>query len=84
MGMAEKIETAIREVIEVSSLEVINESHKHAGHSGDDGSGETHFSVKVSSPDFEGLNRLEKQKIITGAVKSLFAQGLHALSLSVS
>ena len=43
MGMAEKIETAIREVIEVSSLEVINESHKHAGHSGDDGSGETHF-----------------------------------------
>ncbi|EGG02074.1 uncharacterized protein MELLADRAFT_38746, partial [Melampsora larici-populina 98AG31] len=69
-----------------TTLEVINESHLHSHHSAmraiGGGSGETHFSVKVISSDFHGLNRLSRHRKIYKALSYEFEErGLHALSL---
>jgi len=62
-------------------LEVVNDSAKHAGHRGDDGSGESHFSVRVESPAFAGKSRVERQRIVYGALGDLMDR-IHALALS--
>lgn len=79
------IEQEIKKIIEAqftpTHLEVINESHKHAGHAGDDGSGQTHFKLIVVSVDFQDLSRVERQKEVNKTLVSLFDRGLHALSM---
>jgi len=79
------IEQEIKKIIEAqftpTHLEVINESHKHAGHAGDDGSGQTHFKLIVVSTGFQGLSRVERQKEVNKTLISLFDRGLHALSM---
>ena len=65
-----------------TALSVENESWKHAGHSGDDGSGETHFAVAVESAAFAGLSRVERQRLVNRALADLIAPGgIHALAI---
>ncbi len=64
-------------------LRVSNDSGRHAGHMGDDGSGESHFSVEIESAAFTGLNRLARQRAVNAALKDLLASRIHALSLTV-
>jgi BolA protein len=82
------VEDTIQEIIEREfpgdKYELINESHKHAGHAGDDGSGQTHFKLKVVSSRFEGLSRVDSQRLINGLLSPSFDLGLHAISLSCS
>jgi stress-induced morphogen len=67
-------------------LEVRDESARHAGHGGatrEDGSqGETHFHVRLVSPAFEGLSRVERQRRIHAALAEELAGPVHALSLA--
>lgn len=62
-------------------LEIINDSHKHAGHMGDDGSGQTHFTVKIVSEQFANMNRIERHRSVMNILAPCFEAGLHALSL---
>ncbi len=67
-------------------LEIINESHLHAGHHhGDgrpfDGSGETHFRVRIVSSTFAGKSRLERHRAVNTALKQILDDGLHALAI---
>jgi BolA protein len=82
------VEDTIQEIIEREfpgdKYELINESYKHAGHAGDDGSGQTHFKLKVVSSRFEGLSRVDSQRLINGLLSPSFDSGLHAISLSCS
>lgn len=65
-----------------TALQVDNVSWQHAGHMGDDGSGETHFSVAVESAAFAGLSRVARQRLVNEAVGDLLAPGgIHALSI---
>lgn len=66
-----------------SQIEVINESHLHHGHAGDDGSGESHFRVRVVSTAFAGLSRIEAQRKVYDILQNEIKQGLHALSINV-
>lgn len=81
------IEQAIQSIIEREFSPVhfalINESYKHKGHAGDDGSGQTHFNLMVVSGAFDGLSRVDRQRLVNTALKDLFAVGLHALSVSL-
>ncbi|MGB7431550.1 MAG: BolA family protein [Ahrensia sp.] len=67
-------------------LEVINESHLHAGHQGGavDGSGETHFRVRIISAAFEGKMRLARHRAVNDAVADELANGVHALAIEVA
>lgn len=79
------VETAIQarlsEALAPSHLIVLNESHLHAGHMGDDGTGETHFAVEVESAAFDGLNRVARQRLVNRALAELLATRIHALRI---
>ena len=63
-------------------LEVVNESHKHAGHSGDDGSGESHFAVLIRADDLGRLSRVARHRAVQKALGDL-NQRVHALALDI-
>jgi BolA protein len=64
-----------------SHLEVINDSAKHRGHSGDDGSGESHFTVAIESMAFAGKSRLERQRMVNAALGDIPGNRVHALAI---
>ncbi|MCK4205833.1 BolA family transcriptional regulator [Brucella pituitosa] len=73
-------------------LEIINESHLHAGHHHEDsghhevydGTGETHFRVRIVSGKFEGLSRIARHRAINELLKEELNSGVHALALEPS
>ena len=84
MTKADKIEAALRAEFTPQVLDVVNESHMHAGHAGDDGTGETHYAVRIQSAAFEGLSRIARHRAVHAAIgKDLMVQ-IHALSLDIS
>ena len=64
-----------------TELKVVNDSHHHAGHSGDDGTGESHFTVVVESQAFAGRSRVERQRMVNRALADLLAERIHALAI---
>lgn len=76
-----EIESLLQAAFAPGRLEVINDSAKHHGHSGDDGSGESHFTVVVESAAFAGKSRLERQRMINAALGDIPGQRVHALAL---
>lgn len=64
-----------------TSLAVINDSARHHGHAGDDGSGESHFTVEIESPAFAGVSRLERQRMVNRALGDIPGQRVHALAI---
>ncbi|MEM7639548.1 MAG: BolA family protein [Pseudomonadota bacterium] len=71
----------LTKVFTPSALDVIDDSHKHAGHAGAQPEGETHYTVKIVSAAFEGLSRVAVQRAVMDALKDEFDSGLHALSI---
>jgi BolA protein len=64
-----------------ASITVTNDSAAHHGHSGDDGSGESHFSVAIESAAFAGVSRLARQRMVNAALGDLPGQRVHALAI---
>ena len=79
--VAQEIETLLREALRPSRLEVINDSANHHGHAGDDGSGESHFTVVVESEAFAGKSRVERQRMVNRALGDIPGQRVHALAI---
>lgn len=65
-----------------SRLEVVNESHKHAGHGGDDGSGESHFAVLIRAEALAAMSRVARHRAVHQALGDL-NQRIHALALDI-
>ena len=82
MKMVEIIENKLHDALEPSFLEVRNESHLHAGHAGDDGSGESHFCLVIASDKFKGLSRVNKERIIYDVLVNEM-KIIHALSIQI-
>lgn len=83
-AVADAIRMKLTQAFQPTVLEVIDDSDRHAGHAGASESGESHFTVKLTSPAFAGLNRVERQRRINAALADEFAAGLHALSIKAS
>jgi BolA protein len=79
--LAEIIAARLTDSLAPSHLEVINDSHHHAGHMGDDGTGESHFTVIVESERFIGLNRVARQRLVNQALADLLSSRIHALAI---
>ena len=84
MIRSERIRDILTEAFAPSVLDVIDDSHKHAGHAGARPEGETHYTIKITSPKFEGQSRVATQRAILAALKPEFDTGLHALSIKAS
>ncbi len=82
--VAAEIEKRLREALAPSHLAVINDSDKHRGHAGHDGSGESHFTVEIEAPAFAGMSRLERQRAVNRALGDLMRERVHALAIRAS
>jgi BolA family transcriptional regulator, general stress-responsive regulator len=81
VSIADEIEQILRAALAPSRLAVINDSARHHGHSGDDGSGESHFTVEIESATFAGVSRLERQRMVNRALGDIPGQRVHALAV---
>jgi BolA protein len=79
--VAREIEILLQEAFLPTRLDVINDSARHHGHSGDDGSGESHFTVVIESLAFAGKSRLERQRLVNRALGDIPGQRVHALAI---
>jgi len=75
-----RIEAAIRERLTANHVEVIDESHLHAGHAGA-ASGGGHFRATIVSSVFEGKNPVARQRLVYTALAEEMKTDIHALSL---
>ena len=79
--MAIEMESLLRAAFAPTQLAVINDSAAHSGHSGDDGSGESHFTVEIESAAFAGVSRVNRQRLVNKALGDLPGQRVHALAI---
>ena len=82
MTIAETIRRKLTERLAPSQLEVVDESHRHAGHAGARPEGETHFAVTIVAAAFAGLNRVARQRLVYGLLADELSGRVHALSLT--
>jgi BolA family transcriptional regulator, general stress-responsive regulator len=81
-GQVQKeIESRLQAALAPAYLAVVNDSAKHSGHMGDDGTGESHFSVTIESAAFAGVGRLERQRMVNRALGDLPGQRVHAMAI---
>jgi BolA protein len=82
--MKQRIEEKLKNNLNPSFLEVKNNSHLHSGHMGDNGTGETHFAIKIAAEELEDLNAVNAHRKINALLKDEFGLGLHALEIKIS
>lgn len=76
---AEEIETRLRAALSPQRLEVLDDSHLHAGHAG--AREGRHFTVRITSSRFAGLSRVARHRLVYDSLGPLAAQGVHALAI---
>jgi BolA protein len=89
MSIQETMEKKLTAAFSPERLVVINESHLHAGHHHEesghqvvyDGTGETHFRVRIVSPAFTGKSRIERHRAVNDVLAGEMKAGLHALAI---
>ena len=81
MSTKDDIRSLLAEALQPTALEVIDESHLHAGHGGWKPGGETHFRVRVTAPAFNGRSRIDRHRRINAILGEQLRQGVHALAI---
>ncbi|WP_379549621.1 BolA family protein [Qipengyuania sp. DGS5-3] len=74
----------LTEAFAPSGLVITNDSAAHHGHTGDDGSGESHFTIEIESAAFTGVSRLDRQRMINKALGDIPGERVHALAIKAS
>lgn len=83
-SLASRMDARLRATLQPTQLEVLDESHAHAGHAGANGSGfGTHFRVRIASPLFTGRSRVARHRLVYDALQDFIAQGVHAIAIEV-
>ena len=81
MSVRTHIEKKLAEAFRPERLDVVDESHLHAGHAGHRPEGETHFRVYIVADAFAGKSRLERHRLVNAALAEELAGRVHALSI---
>lgn len=76
---AEQIEAALRRALNPQSLDVIDDSHRHAGHRG--AREGRHFTVRLVASAFTGRTRVARHRLVYDALRDLIPAGIHALAI---
>lgn len=82
MSVKTEMEHRLTAAFAPERLEVVNESHKHSGHSGDDGSGESHFHVTIRSAVLAPMTRVARHRAVHAALGDLNTR-VHAIALDL-
>ena len=81
MRTADIITEKLTSAFSPQSLEVVDESHLHAGHAGSREGGQTHYRVYIVSNAFEGKSRVDRHRMINTALSAELAGSVHALAI---
>jgi BolA protein len=81
MKVAETMRRTLTERFAPVRLDIIDDSHRHAGHAGARPEGETHFTVEVVAAVFTGRSRVDRQRLVYEALADLMRGRVHALAL---
>ena len=81
MNVADDIEHALRARLVIDSIEVVDDSRRHAGHAGA-AAGGGHYVVTIVSPDFSGKPMLARHRMVYDALGALMPRRIHALALT--
>lgn len=82
--VAKDIHHRLSAALSPTRLAVIDDSEKHRGHAGHDGSGESHFTVEIESPAFAGQSRVNRQRAVNAALAELLRDKVHALAIKAT
>jgi BolA protein len=83
LSRAARMETQLKAQLAPVHFALTDDSARHAGHAGARPGGETHYTLALVSTAFEGLSRVERQRLVYQALREEFDMGLHALSLDL-
>jgi len=84
LPLTEQIHQRLADKLQTTHLEVMDESHLHAGHAGASPTGSgSHLRVKIASPLFTTVSRVQRHRLVYDAVQDFIDQGLHALAIEV-
>jgi len=78
-----RIKKLLTDNLDAQSVEVIDESHKHAGHAGAK-TGMGHFEVHITASAFAGKSLLERHRLVYEALGDMMQTDIHALSIKAS
>lgn len=81
MSLQSRMREKLLTTLNPTRLDVVNESHLHAGHASSPGTGESHFRVLIVSPDFAGKSRVARHRIINDLLREELKDGVHALAI---
>ena len=81
-ALADQMAEHLRQQLQPTALEVLDESWQHEGHAGANGSGfGTHFRVRIASPLFAGKPRVAQHRLVYDALRNFIDQGVHAIAI---
>jgi BolA protein len=80
-NMTSRLRAKLDAALSPLSLDIEDESAKHAGHAGAREGGETHYRIRIVSRSFAGLSRVQRQRLVYAAVAEELTERVHALSL---
>ncbi len=84
MSRRMRIEEKLAQTFTIERLEVIDESESHRGHAGFQEGGESHFRVRLVSPDFVGQSRIARHRAVHASLGKDLLSEIHALALELS
>jgi BolA protein len=85
MSIINSLEKKLHTAFNPDSLEIVNESHLHAGHQpGFDGTGESHIRIRIVSAAFDGMSRVERHRKINAQIEEEMDRGLHAVAIEAN
>jgi len=82
MTVEQSIREKLAQAFAPEALEVVNESHNHAGHAGSPGGGESHYAIKVVSSSFTGKSRVDRHRMVNTVLAEELAGKIHALAIT--
>ena len=78
----ERLRAKLTQALHPIRLDIVDESHRHAGHAGSRPGGESHFRVRIVAAAFEGQSRVSRQRRVYGILAQELAGPVHALALT--
>ena len=83
-GIAKEMHDILTAQFAPAKLDIINDSASHSGHAGDDGSGESHFTIAIEARAFADMTRLARQRAVIAALGDIVGERVHAVAIKAS
>lgn len=80
--ISDVISDKLHQSLKITALEIINDSALHHGHSGDNGSGNSHFTINITAQEFNDISLVARHRLVYDALQDLMNNPIHALAIN--